>query len=248
MSQPDFLEKALSDGLMLTDHEVAFAPTQDTKDFGALVERVMPLFTARLAGLGKPLGTLEETRKNVLFSGLGTMRGKIPMLCFSEIPPGKSLDQHRFSFGSFGIVVKPDWLARQGAERVVYVGQNSPASQQLYHCLATMHILGLHVSPIGDVLFDNVTMNAMLELLPYVEVRDHLEEAEWRVVGRAGFVGGARETNKKLQLALQDIEYVFVPSDAIAKFTAQILALAIKQGCSTVPPVIQFPSCIPAAI
>lgn len=248
MSQPDFLEKALSDGLMLTDHEVAFAPTQNKKDYGALVERVMPLLTARLDGLGKPLGSLEEARKKALFFGLGAMRGMIPMLCFSEIPPGKSLDLHRCRFGSFAIVVKSDWLTRQDAERVIYVGQNSPASQQLYYCLATMHILGLHVSSTGDVLFDNVTMNAMLELLPYVEVSDHLEDAEWRVVGKAGFVGSARETNKKLQLALQDIEYVFVPSDDIPKFTAQISALAIKQGCSTVPPVIQFPSCIPAVI
>lgn len=248
MSQPDFLETALSEGLMLTDHEVAFAPTQDKNDFGVLVERVMPLLAARLDSLGKPLNALEDTRKRVLFSGLGTMRGKIPMLCFSEIPPGKSLDQHRFNFGSFAIVIKSEWLARQGADRVVYVGQNSPASQQLYHCLATMHILGLHVSPTGDVLFDNVTTKAMLELLPYVEVREHLEEAEWRVVGKTGFVGGARETNKRLQLALQDIEYIFVPGSDIAKFSAQVSELAIQQGCSVVPPVIQFPSCVPAAI
>jgi Putative abortive phage resistance protein AbiGi, antitoxin len=248
MSQPDFLQEALTTGLMLTDHEVSFAPTRDPQEFGALIERVMPLLTARLAGLGKPLEALDEPRKQILFSGLGSMRGKIPMLCLSEIPPGKSLDHHRFSFGGFALVVKSEWLSRHGAERVMYVGLNSPASRQLYHCMATMHLLGLHVSPTGDVLFDNVTTNAMLELLPYVEVRDHLEEAEWRVVGRAGFVGGVRDTNKKLPLTLKDIEYIFVPSDAVAKFTAQVEALATKQGCSLKPLVLQFPRCIPTAI
>ena len=247
-SQADFLTMALNSGLMLTDHEVRFAPTQDGAEFGVLVDRVVPLLAARLAGLGKPLDTLDETRKRALFSGLGSMCGKIPMLCLSEIPPDKSLDHHRFSFGSFALVIRAEWLACHGAERIVYVGLNSPASQQLYNCMATMHILGLHVSPTGDILFDNVTTNAMLELLPYVEVRDHLEEAEWRVVGRAGFVGGARETSKRLPLKMDDIEYIFVPNDAVAKFTSQVLVLANQQGCSTPPTVLQFPSCIPAAI
>ena len=245
MSQPDYLEKALSEGIMLTDHKVEFVPTNDSTEYSSLLNRVMPLLTGKLITLGKPLDTLDELRKQVLFSGLGSMRGDVPMLCFSEIPSGKSLDHHRFSFGSFAIVVKSEWLARQNAERVIYVGRNSPASQQLYHCLATMHVLGLHVDSTGDVLFNNVTMSAILDLLPYVEVRDHLEEAEWRVVGKTGWIKGKRETNKKLPIELCDIEYIFVPSSAVDRFSAQVSALGKQQGCLALPQVISFPSQIP---
>ena len=242
----EHLISALIDGLMLTDHEVTFSPTTNRNELEVLLDRVLPLLRGRLQSLGKPLESLDADRATVVFSGLGNMRNKVPMLCLTEVPKGKVLDSHRNLFGSFGLILKQDWVMRNGADRVIYVGHNSSASQQLFVCLATMRILGLFVDKTGTLLFDNESIRPALGLLSFFETRDHLEETEWRIAGKTSFMGGGRETGKRIPLLLCDIEYIFAPNAEDVKRLAETVAnLAVKQNTADPPKIIEFPSVVP---
>lgn len=231
---------------MLTDHEVAFAPTTNPNESEGLLLRVLPLLRGRLQSLGKPLESLDTDRTKVVFGGIGNIRGNVPMLCLTEVPQGRVLDRHRESFGSFGLILKQDWVIRNGADRVIYVGHNSRASQQLFVCLATMRIFGLFVDKTGLLLFDNESTRPALDLLSFFETRDHLEESEWRIAGSAGFMGGVRETGKRLPLLMSDIEYIFAPTaEDVKRLEGTVAELAAMQGTAYLPKVIEFPNVLP---
>lgn len=246
MSKLDYLLSALQQGLMLTDHEVRFAPSEDRNELASLIDQVLPLLRVRLANFGMPLESLPQDRVTAVFSGIGNMSGQVPMLCLSEVPRGKIIDSHRYLFGSFALVIKPEWLARNGADRVIYVGHNSTASQQIFICLATMRIFGLFVSDKGKLIFDNESIRPALSLLTFFETRDHLQETEWRIAGQTGFMGGVRETGKKLPLGLSDVEYIFVPNtEAISQVQQVVDALSKNGNSATKPNVMIFPKTIP---
>jgi len=246
MCRIDYLESALNEGLMLTDHEVKFAPSEDRNELADLVNQVLPLIKGRLQSLGLALEALPQDRVQVLFSGIGNMSGRVPMLCLTEVPPGRNIESHRYVFGSYGIVLKPEWVAKNGADRVIYVGHNSPASQQLFVCLATMKILGLFVDKNGTLLFGNESIRPALNLLSFIEVRDHLLEAEWRIAGNSGFMGGHRATGTRLPLNLCDVEYIFVPNhDEVARITNVVEQVALRKNSATKPIIMEFPECIP---
>jgi chlorite dismutase len=78
-------------------------------------------------------------------------------------------------------------------------------------------------------------------------VRDNLEEFEWRIVGNHGFMGKKRDVEKRLAIALDDIEYVLVQKhEDIRDFEQLIKALAISQSPLRIPPVLCQPNVIPA--
>jgi hypothetical protein len=242
----EYLMSALSDGLMLTDHEVKFSVTEDRDQLEALLKEVQPLIDFKLASLGLELKSLPKERVQILFSGIGTMRGVIPMICLTEVPQSRNISQHRLIFGSFGIVPRNIWVANNNAERIIYAGHNSPASKILFKCLATMHILGLHLDQNGQLLFNTMTYKTALPLLSYFESRENLSEAEWRIAGTTGYLGEKRNTGSKIPLPLEDIEYIFAPSAAIINdIQALVDDLAIIQECGVKPIVMAFPDVMP---
>lgn len=247
LSRFDFLKSALLDGLMLTDHKVEFAPTSDLNAYAELLREVRPLLELHLNKIGHPYNALSEERQRVIMAGIGSIRGSVPMLCLTEVPQGKVIGRHKFMFGSYGLVLSSGWVEQNCADRVVYVGHNSPASRQLYFCLTTMRILSLFADQQGQVLFENVSLKQALDLLVYIETRDHLGEAEWRIAGHHGFHGGKRETGKRLPVTLNDIEYVLVPSeDEVEEISKVIANLAVQQHVTNVPKVLEFPDTLPA--
>ncbi len=246
MGQREHLESALRDGLMLTDHEVQFAPIGDGEAASSLLNQILPLLESRLESLGQPLESLSEERQRVIFLGIGNIKGKVPMLCLTEVPSGRVIDMHRLLFGSYGLVISRDWVERNGGDKVIYIGHNSTVTHQLFINLATLRIFGLFVDRNGQVLFDNESIRPVLNLLSFFQMRDHLEEAEWRITGNHGFMGGERESGKRLPLTLEEIEYVFAPDDREAKeLSILVEELKQKQGAKIVPKIISFPNQIP---
>ncbi len=174
--------------------------------------------------------------------GIGSISGMIPMLCFTEVPQGRDITYQHLSFGGYGLVVQRQWLESNGADRVLYVGDNSSVSRHIYRILASLQISNLFVDAMGLVLFDNRCSQAVLDLIAYIETRDNLAEFEWRIAGRHGFFGGIRDSGMRIPIRLDQIETVIVQShDEITVLEALIQSLASSQRPSKIPNVLCQP-------
>jgi hypothetical protein len=170
------------------------------------------------------------------------------MLYFSEVPEGREISYQQLPFGAYGLVVKRQWLEKNEADRALYIGQNSPVSRHLFRNLANLRISSLFVDVSGQVLFDNSCFPALLDLLAHIEVRENIEEFEWRIVGNHGFMGGKRETGKRLLIQLEDIEYILVQkTEDVNGFEKLIIDFAESQASSQIPPVLCQPNVIPVS-
>jgi hypothetical protein len=233
MGRREYLESALNVGLMLTMHKVEYRPAVDP---GTPFLDVFPLLETRLKEIGKPWENLTAGRQRVIRIGLGPMSGKIPMLCFTEVPEGRCVREHYRAFGGYGLVVRRTWLEANSADRVIYVGDGSAVSRRLYEALAGLLIATLSPDANGEVLFRHHALGPAFDLLAYIEVRDHVEEFEWRIAGRHGFLGGGNDTGKRLPIGLPDIEAVVVRDQPdISYFEGLVARLAATQGTQLIP-------------
>ncbi|MBB5357344.1 hypothetical protein HDE76_000526 [Rhodanobacter sp. ANJX3] len=229
---------------MFTDHEVNFSVTEDKDQLWKIIQEILPILHYKLATLGLKLESLPEDRKQTIFAGLGRVKSKIPMVCLTEIPPGKILSNHRMQFGSYALVLKPSWVSSNEADRVIYIGQNSPTSRAIFRCLATMNILGLNIDKNGLLLFDMRTNKEVFSLISYYETRENVTEAEWRVCGETGYFGGTRSTGTTVPLGLDDIDHIFVPACDIEQTKKLVENLANAQSVSVSPSVGEFPQAL----
>lgn len=247
MRESRHLELALDEGLQLTDHKVELKLSQDHEDWSAFVADTMPLLSRRLTSIGKPWESLDETTRKILLRGIGAISALVPMLCFTEVPEGRNISNHQVGFGAYGLVVRRQWLDEHGADRVIYVGQNSSLSRRLFRVLADFRIASLFAKEDGQVIFDSSCFADLLDLLVHVQVREHLEEFEWRIAGNHGLMGGVKDTGKRLPIRLQDIEYVLVQNqEDIAIFQHHINTIVARESHSSVPKVLHQPDVIPA--
>lgn len=246
MRDRSYLEYALIFGLGLTEHAVNFRPTNDPGEMNSLVQGVWPEMYNRLRAIGKPWDSLDESHRQVICSGISSIVGSIPMLCFTEVPEGRELSYQHLSFGGYGLIVKRQWLENNRADRVLYIGQNSPVSRLLFQNLANLRISNIIVDSSGQVCFNSTCFQAVFDLLAYIEVRENLEEFEWRIVGNHGFMGGKRESGKRIPIQLDDIEYVLVQKDEDINVIDKLIEdLAASQMPSRTPQVLCQPSTIP---
>lgn len=246
LKEISYLHSSLSNGLMFRDHTVKFSPISDNSDMEVLLNQIRPILERHLRNIGKPFESLSEVRKKVIYMGLGTISSEIPMLCFSEAPKSRDITNHRALFGNYGLVIRNSWAVQNQADRVVYVGHNSPFSQKLFLNLAFMRLKSLYLNSDGEVLFDNDAIRFALDLFVYFEERDHLNEMEWRIVGNPGFMGGNRQTGNRLPLPIESVEFVFVSDKSeIPETRALVNSLAITQKASQQPYIIPFPDHIP---
>ena len=231
---------------MFTDHPVSFSLSTNHDDLANFISEILPELHSKLNSLGKPLKDLSTQQRENIFWGLGNMSGRFPMICLTEVPKGRSIEEHRKQFGNYGLVLSHSWVSSNKADRVIYVGLNSEVSKQLFICLATMKILGLFLNEDGNVLFEIKHLERALNLLCHIETRANLEQAEWRIAGNHGFMGGVRSTWQKIPLFLEDVEYVFAPSEnEIIEVSEKIDQLAYKQNAIRKPIIITFPDVIP---
>lgn len=237
MRQADYLEQALQEGLMFTDHEVSFDPFMGLDDAAKKsAEYSLPKLINRI----NSCGSTHENLK-VLAYGLGSMSGKVPMICFTEVQEGRDLNQHYLNFGAYGIVVTREWLERNGGDRVVYTGQGSELTTRLHRLFVDFMIAGVHVGD-GKALFDSNHMHPIVNLLAFVQGRDQLSEVEWRIAGEHGFLGGERATGNRLRVGLNDIEEVVVQNDAdVPRFEAILRSLPGADKCAEPPTVRRQP-------
>jgi hypothetical protein len=242
MRELEFLRSALSEGLMFTDHEVAYMPASSTADWHDLSAEITALLQQRLAALGKPWQSLAECRRRILMSGIGSMRGKIPMICFTEIPEGRQLWLQHLSFGPYGVVVSRSWLDRNRADRVLYVGEDSELSRRLYRIIATFMASTVLLGQDGEPVFSSHCLPPILDLLACMEERSNLTEFEWRIAGQHGFHSGARVTGTRLPLPLGDIEVVLVKdASEIGEIEHLIRTLPGSNSLPSLPSVICQP-------
>jgi hypothetical protein len=242
MREREFLRSALEEGLMFTDHEVAYMPASSMAEWEDLAAEVSALLQQRLAALGKPWQTLTEERRKTLMSGIGSMRGKIPMICFTEVPEGRQLWFQHLSFGPYGVVVTRSWLERNGADRVLYVGKNSALSRRLYRVIATLIASTVLLGQEGEPVFSSHCFPPILDLLACMEKRSNLAELEWRIAGHHGFHSGPRVTGKRLPLPLADIEAVLVKeASEVAEIEHLLRSLPGSTSIQALPPIIHQP-------
>lgn len=242
MRELEFLCLALSEGLMFTEHEVAYMPASSTAEWHDLSDEVTALLQQRLAALGKPWQSLAEGQRRMLMSGIGSMRGKIPMICFTEIPEGRQLWFQHLSFGPYGVVVSRSWLERNRADRVLYVGENSELSRRLYRVIATFMVSTVLVGQCGEPVFSSHCLPPILDLLACMEQRSNLAELEWRIAGQHGFHSRPRVTGTRLPLPLCDIEAVLVKeASEVAEIEHLMRTLPGSSSLPSLPSVIYQP-------
>ncbi|MDY7538456.1 hypothetical protein QN372_04590 [Undibacterium sp. RTI2.1] len=246
-----FLEQALTQGLLLTDHDVILRPIIDNSDLtNFFINEIYPRIERKLNSLGISFNDLSDNEKNVLMCGVGAISGKIPMLCFTEIPEGRVLSTQHFGFGGYGVVIKRYWLEQNNADRVIYVGENSPTSKALYCILMDAKIRTLHIVTGKGVLWGQTPdeLKNVWSLLSYVQVRHHLDELEWRIAGSHGFIGGIRDVAKRLPILLQDIEYICVQYDKEMPSMKKLIEnLALQQKATSIPTILVQPETINVA-
>ena len=227
---------------MLRDHKVQFAPAKTHTQWRTLLGDVWPHLMGKLSSIGAPWEGLSEERKNIVMSGIGSISGEIPMLCFTEVPEGRDLAFHHLSFGAYGLVVNRDWLESSGGDRVMYVGNSSPVSRNLFRVVASLQIASLFRDPTGNVLVNTQPYRPVLDLLAHVETRENLEEYEWRIAGQHGFMGSKRDSGKRLPLPLEQVQTVLVqnPGD-VPLLEALVRSIAVRQSAAQTPPVMCQP-------
>jgi hypothetical protein len=195
---------------MFTDHDVEFKFSDDKAELLKHFNEILPVINWRLSQMGETYDELPEDRKFVVNSGIGSISGKIPMLCFTEVAEGKVITNHGISFGNYGLVVSREWLESNGGDRVAYVGEGGMFGVLLARVLSAFKALTLFKNEEELVLFNGHFTDMVLSLFSYVEKRRHLEEQEWRIAGNHGFLGGEKSTGSCLPISLKDIEFVFV--------------------------------------
>lgn len=237
MREAPFLEQALREGLMFTDHKVEFNP------FGAAeqgVEEFVKYAIPRIEEKARALGAT-DTNLQTLARLIGKMHGALPMICFTEALDSRELSNHFLNFGAYGVVVRREWLEANGGDRVIYAGERSALTKLLHQTFFEFQLACLHVVN-GKALFDSAPLKRMLDIFAYVQGRDQMAEAEWRIAGAHGFFGKKRNTGDRIALPLDQIDAVLVqnPED-IANFKAILVDLAAVQGAAEVPPVLRQP-------
>lgn len=245
MRDKAYLESTLSEGVMFTDHPVIFRPFRDEDSVRAHISDLYQLIDFHLARLGKSLAGLSQTETTVLFSGIGQMQGRWPMICLTEVPRGRNIQDHIVTFGAYGIVVSDDWVRRNKFDRVVYAGEDSPVSLRLWRLFARLAIASLTQNPDGQLVHDTTVFQEVLGMCAFIEQREHLTEAEWRLPGATGFFGGSRSTGSRVTLPLEDVELVLVQNHAdIPVIEALVADLVASRAGTHAPRVL----CQPATI
>ena len=242
MREADYLEQALRDGLMFTDHRVKFNPFGD--DMGAAAQAMADYAMPRLVERATALGAT-DLNLNALAYGLGSIAGDVPMICFTEVHESRDLCAHYMNFGAYGVVVSKQWLEGSGGDRVIYAGAQSAVTRNLHRIFVDLQIANVHVEN-GGALFDNRALEGILDLFAYVQGRDQLAEAEWRIAGSHGFMGGRRASGDRIPLPVSEIDAVLVQrEDDVPRFEALLASLAAKSGASKVPTVHRQPDTLP---
>lgn len=241
MQKSIYLEQALKSGLMFTDHPVKFSPFScNNASAQATVRYALDELQARATALGATSSNL-----STLSSGFGPISGKIPMICFTEVHDGRDLFPHYVNFGAYGLVVKQSWLESSGGDRVVYTGPDSALTGRLHRLFIDHQIAGLHVKN-GVALYDSKSLDPILNLLAYIQGRDQLIEAEWRIAGEHGFTGRKRVTGDRIPLPLDAIDAVLVQKDEdVAAFEEILKGLPGASTATSLPRVFAQPSTLP---
>ena len=239
-----YLEEALRLGLRYSDHPVRMRISENPVDFLPILEDLLPKLKERALYLGIKWDQLTVSQRDVLIGGFGSASATIPMLCFTEALEERSLFNHNFLFGAYGLLVSRHWIEQHGGDRVVYVGENSAVTRALQRMITSLKLSSLFVQS-GQLLFSLNADELIWEILQYVQVRKNLTEFEWRIPGKHGLFGGSRSTDTRLPIELNDIHGILVQNaEDVPYFKELLTELAIAQNSNHVPLVEMQPNSI----
>ena len=232
---------------MFTKHTVEFKFSTDEDSLRKHFNEMLKIINWQLNQLGTAYDLLSEDRKFVVNSSLGGISGNIPMLCFTEVAEGKDISSHGNMFGNYGLVVSRRWLEYNGGDRVVYVGDDAVFGTLLARIISSFKILTLRKNDAGLVLFEGHFTEMILGLFCYIEKRTHIEQQEWRIAGKHGFLGGGNSDGEYLPITLNDIEYIFAQnSDEVEKLKVIVKEkIKLENYTGNIPKIMIYPSCIP---
>ncbi|RZF21735.1 hypothetical protein DAY19_08580 [Halobacteriovorax vibrionivorans] len=139
----------------------------------------------------------------------------IGMKCFTEIRNNQKIHpQHTGFFGEYGILMKHEWMIKNGGSPVVYVdpslqfsnliGSTLSILQTLDDC--TQHLAGFKSTYVHKEIFN---------VLAFVEVAAHSFEYEWRIVHPFDINKlntEKEEKERRLPFTIKDVHSIFVPN------------------------------------
>lgn len=221
-------------GFLLNDHKVQFKPSTyelitslmifwDTYNIDGKTISYFRNLRNKHNGINNEFWNeyIEKSKTDSLFSSevsllLGQFHSApIKMKCFTEIRDNQKINPHHTGyFGNYGILMKEEWLLRNGGCPVIYVnnsmsltnilGRNFSIMQTLDHCLKSLaKIEGL---PIHH--------GAFFDFMSFVESSEHRYEYEWRIVS-GHKLGGASYLPQidRVKFELSDIHSLYVPDE-----------------------------------
>lgn len=220
MKERDYLEQALTLGLMFCSHPVSYRPLpNDRHEINKIVEEeLLPLILQKVASLPGDVHLPPEVMR--LF---GPQTINIPMICFTEAYGARNLDEQYNQFGEYGVVVTHKWLEDNGGDRVLYVGSESQLTKHLCHLYWKALIGSIHKTKDNKALPSTQVTQKFLTILAYIETRKHLSEAEWRIADATSIYEGNSKTGTRIALPLSAIRMVIVQSQEDIEFFEHIL-------------------------
>ena len=228
MKKFEYLSSAVKDGLMFTSHEVKFLFSQDDTELIKYQNEIMKFINLRLGELGTSFESLPDDRQKIIMMGIGSITGKIPMICFTEVPEGKEIKLHGQMFGYYGVLVRKEFIDKYNGDKVIYVGDNKSVGKLLARIIAIAKSMSLHRKN-SMILFNSDVDKYILSFFGFIENSINFREQEWRIVGNHGFFGGGNDAGTRISIDLSDIEKIFVKEEKEIESIQQLIAEKAKR-------------------
>ncbi|HNX53862.1 MAG TPA: abortive infection system antitoxin AbiGi family protein [Pontiellaceae bacterium] len=151
-----------------------------------------------------------------------------PMCCFCDIPLSR-IEEHTDFYGNYGIGLSKDWALRNKLEPVIYATQNGSVQKLTKYLFGAGEKNENPSKELSDVFYRCVSMvkpiTGKIVIKRSILEKDFYQENEWRFVPPVDTILFEEELENqkdsanqaiekyKLEIAPNDIRYIFVKSD-----------------------------------
>lgn len=224
MQKLEYLESALENGLLFTAHTVQYKLSENEEvlknDFNIKKDSILIKY-------GIVFEKLTPKEQLIVSYMLGPIQSDVKMLCFTELENRNNMSHHTAMFGNYGFIFTQDFIERNNGDRVMYFGDNSPASRQLKNIIDLLMINSLHYKEDGSLIGDAKAFKMVTNNMCFIENRKHIKEFEWRIPENLDIFKqlekGNMERRTYLQFELSDITHIIINDKSEAEIINQLI-------------------------
>ena len=178
MKELEYLESAFENGLLFTPHTVNYKLSENKE---ILINDFNSKKKLTLIKHGKIFENLTSKEQTIISYMLAPIQSNVKMLCFTELENRDNMSHHTSMYGNYGFIFTQDFIEKNDGDRVMYFGNNSPASRQLKNIIDLLMINSLHYSEDRSLIGDTEAFKIVTNNMCFIENRKHIKEFEWRI-------------------------------------------------------------------